>query len=86
VGLNIYNPENDFPDDIKNIAGAIFNKREEDLKNRFIAQFLNSFFDIYKRLPARDFVSDYKSRLNVINQEIYVISIMKKRGKSFRFR
>ena len=44
VGINMYPPESDFPEDLKQIAGAVLSDVIQDCCNKFIAEFVNSFF------------------------------------------
>ncbi len=73
VGINLYAPQDSFPDEIKNIAGAVFAENEKNAKNTFVAAFLNSFFEFYNILYSRSYVSLYKERCNVLGKDINVI-------------
>ena len=74
VGVNMYAPENDFPEELKGIAGAVFAEEKEGLCNRFIAEFLNAFFKFYETLSTRAHIADYREKCFVIGKEIGVIS------------
>ncbi len=73
VGINIYESEEGFPEDIKEIAGAVFTERKENLRNEFIAGFINCFFDFYKELSSKKHMKEYKERSFVLGMEITVI-------------
>ena len=73
VGINIYESEEGFPDELKDIAGAVFSEREENLRNRFIAEFINAFFICYKELPSKKHLKEYKERSCVLGKEINII-------------
>lgn len=73
VGINIYESEEGFPDELKDIAGAVFSKREENQRNRFIAEFINAFFIYYKELPSKKHLKEYKERSCVLDKEINII-------------
>ncbi len=73
VGVNIYESEDGFPDEIKDIAGAVFYAREENLRNKFIAGFLNAFFDFYNNLSCKRHLEEYKERSCVLGKEINII-------------
>lgn len=47
VGINVFAPAEGFPDEIKNIAGAVFDQPKSDCKNRLAAEFLNHFMAYY---------------------------------------
>lgn len=73
VGINIYESEGGFPEEIKNIAGAVFTQRKEDLRNRFIAGFINYFFGFYRELSSKKHMKEYKEKSFVLGKEITVI-------------
>lgn len=73
VGIDVYEPEGGFPEDIKDIAGALFNEKREDLRNRVAAEFLNSFMKYYKNIEEKSHCSEYSRRCFVIGKNITVI-------------
>lgn len=74
IGINVIAPENDFPDDIKNIATAILpGKTEEDIKEKIVAEVVNKFFDMYNG-KDNDFVKRYKEYSYLTGKEINIIS------------
>lgn len=73
VGINIYESEAGFPDDIKNIAGAVFSERKENLRNRFIAEFINEFFDFYDDLSSKKHLNEYRKKNFVLGKEINIL-------------
>lgn len=73
VGINIYESAEGFPDEIKNIAGAVFSERKEDLRNKFIAGFINEFFRYYKELYSKNHMKEYKEKNFVLGKEINII-------------
>ncbi len=81
VGINIYLPNGGFPEEIKDIAGAIFEKRLSDAKNMLTAAFLKSFLSYYRiltddasgaKIPA--YIEKYKERSLAIGKRVRVIS------------
>lgn len=74
VGVNFYAPCGGFPEDIKNIAGAVFSEEKQGRKNEFIAAFLNSFFKYYDKLSLREHIPFYRERCFVLGREINLIS------------
>ena len=73
IGLNVYEPQNEFPEEIKNIAGALERRRQADLRSRLCAEILNRFFLYYKELQTRTFIDIYRENSSVINKRINVI-------------
>lgn len=74
VGINLYEPQNAFPDELKNIAGFVFKKDCNDVKNRFVAEFLTAFFEYYNNLSSRSYLRYYKERCNILGKDINVVS------------
>ena len=73
VGINIYESEEGFPEEIKDIAGAVFTQKQENLRNEFIAEFINVFFDYYKVLSSKKHMKEYKENSFVIGEEVNII-------------
>ena len=73
VGINIYESEEGFPDEIKDIAGTVFDQPQENLRNRFIAEFINAFFSFYKELSSKKHMKEYKKKSFVLGKEINII-------------
>lgn len=75
IGINIANPPDEFPEELKGIAGALFDEMPQnaDIKNRLCAELLNSFFKYYSHLARRDFMAEYKRRSILIGKEINII-------------
>ncbi len=73
VGINVYQPKGGFPEDIKDIAGAVFSREQENLRNRIAAEFLNSFMVYYGNISEKTHCSEYAKRNFVIGNNINVI-------------
>ncbi len=74
IGINVIAPENGFPDDIKDIATAIFpGNTEENIKEKIVADVVNNFFKMYNGIDT-DFVKRYKEYSYLIGKEINIIS------------
>ena len=73
VGINIYEAKEGYPDEIKDIAGAVFSEREENLRNKFIAEFLNIFFGYYESLSSKTHLQEYKEKSFVLGKEITIM-------------
>lgn len=82
VGINVYQPEGGFPEELRDIAGAVLADRREDVKNRLTAEFLNHFYRYYddRRHDAADYVEEYRRRSLVTGRRIAVLSGNKTRG------
>lgn len=73
IGINAYEPEEGYPSDISNIAGAVFEKRGDNLRNELTAEVINRFWSYYLHLSEKSFYASYKKRMMVLGREINVI-------------
>lgn len=74
IGVNVYRPDNGFPDEIKDIAGEVFEIRQSDMRNRLAAEILNRFVKYYHVLEQKNFINEYKRRSLAIGRNIMVLS------------
>ena len=74
VGINVIAPENGFPEDIKDIATAIFpGKTEKHTKEKIVAEVVNRFLNMYNGIDT-DFVKRYQEYSYLTGKEINIIS------------
>ncbi len=73
IGINIYEPKEGFPDEIKDTAGAVLSKRTADAKNKMAACLLNSFFELYTSGVENAYLAEYKKRLIWVGEQINLI-------------
>ena len=74
IGINVYPPEGGFPNEIKDIAGAVFDSQQKDGKNRLAAAFLNHFLDYYKAPDKSAYLEAYRSRSLALGRRIKVLA------------
>ena len=74
IGVNVYPPQGGFPEDIKNKAGALCNKRQSGLKNRLAAEIITRFFGYYSSLTAKTYLDSYRARCIVPGKKITVLT------------
>jgi len=75
IGMNVYLPEAGFPEEMKDIAGAVFDAEQNDGKNHLAAEVLNRFMTYYAaHQESSKYVERYRSRSLVIGREIQVLS------------
>ena len=72
IGINVIKPENDFDDEIKDIATAIFEKEDTQLSAKLTAKVVDNFFEEYNSIQNRKFLNDYRKRSIVLGKEVYV--------------
>ena len=74
IGFNVYEPENGFPDEIQNRAGAVLKNPDKDAKNRLAAAFIRYFMSYYHdHQPVQGYIREYCERSFVVGHEIEVI-------------
>ena len=79
IGINVIAPENGFPNDIKDIATAIFpGNTEENIKEKIVADVLNRFFGMYNGVD-NDYIRRYKEYSYLTGKKINIIQ-----GESIR--
>lgn len=78
IGINVYKPEYDFPDDIAKTAGYIFEQEEKDVKNNLCAKILERILFYYNSLKEKAFLDEYKKRSIATGKNITVIKSNKK--------
>ncbi|MBR5496226.1 MAG: biotin--[Oscillospiraceae bacterium] len=71
IGINFTNA--DFPCDIKNKAGALFNCAPTVLREELIASIVNEFYAIYSALPNTDFMEYYKTNNASLGKKVKVL-------------
>lgn len=74
VGVNVYPPREGFPAELATIAGTIFDRPQDDAKNRLAGEFLGRFMDCYSAPERTDYIEKYRSRSLVVGREITVLS------------
>lgn len=75
IGVNVCAPKNDFPKELKDIAGSILNNDYEIEINKckLIAEILNEFFSLFDSENNKIY-NEYKRRMFLIGKEITVLS------------
>ena len=74
IGVNIKKPENDFPSEIQNIAGSVFDTTDKEVSSIIVAEILNNFMNYYKNLASKPFYEEYKKRMFLIGKHLTVYS------------
>ncbi len=74
IGVNVYEPTQGFPDDIKNIATQVFTSPEGNMRNKLIANICENFFDIYKNFETKAFVKKYQQKNMLYGKNVNIIS------------
>jgi len=72
IGINAFMPTGGFDEEIKDIAGAVFDRIDAENKSRLIAETINIFMEYYKNLSSKEFLEEYRLRSAVIGKNIIV--------------
>lgn len=75
IGLNVLNPQDGFPEGLKEIATAVYDEKSytADKRSQVAAEILNRFWSYYKTIEQKTFLEEYKKRSFLIGREIDVI-------------
>lgn len=73
IGVNVYLPEGGFVDEIKDIAGFVFQHEQKNMKNKLAASIISEFFKLYKGNDRLSVLDEYKKRSCVLGKKIFVI-------------
>lgn len=75
IGINVCIPDGGFPDNIKDIATAIFDKQTDSINKRsiLIVNLLDYFMEYYKDFKSKSYVKEYIERSMIIGKTITVI-------------
>ena len=74
VGINVYEPEGGFPEEIKDIAGALLKDRKSDVRNHLAASLLNHFYSYYGNLNDNSYAKKYKDSSLALGKEVNVLN------------
>ena len=73
IGINVYEPDNSFDNEIKNIATSVLKEKQENFRNKLCAEIINRLTFFCENLENKDFFLAYKEYSAVINKKINVI-------------
>jgi BirA family biotin operon repressor/biotin-[acetyl-CoA-carboxylase] ligase len=74
AGINVYEPAGGFPAEIREIAGSVLFSPAPDAKNRIIAEYLNRFLPLYRKLGSPETNAEYKKRSFVLGRMVNVLA------------
>ncbi len=73
IGINIQPPENGFPPEISEIAGAVFDHPVDAItRNRLAAVVLSHFWQYYGQLTEKTFLEEYRRRSLLTGHKVNV--------------
>ncbi len=75
IGLNVSQPQDGFPQDLKDRAGALFLEKPKALnRNQVAAEIVNQVMTILKKPEDLSYLDEYRQRSMVIGKVINIIS------------
>ena len=77
IGINAYQTENGFNDEIKDIANTVFDCPSPALSEKLCAAVIDNVFYEYKNLKKREFINKYRQKNIVIGKKVDIL----KQGK-----
>ncbi len=72
VGINVSEPSGGFPEEISNVAGALF-PFGEDRRGELLSAFLQNFAEFYFAEDPKAFTDEYRKRMLLYGKEVTVI-------------
>ncbi len=75
IGINIAPPEGGFPSDITDIAACLYPDGgcPPDIRAPLLANLLDNFYELYKSLPQKGFLDEYRRRSILTGRDVTVI-------------
>ena len=70
IGINYRVPDDGFPEEIQDIAGAVCGEDRMVPRNTLVAAILNELYSLYEGLSERTFIEDYRKLSNVIGKKV----------------
>lgn len=79
IGINVKEPKDNFPDEIKDIAGSMTGLElqkdiNDNLRNRIVAKIVEKMYDYYKELNNHQFMGKYKEKSMLIGKDVYILT------------
>lgn len=73
IGVNLQEPEGGFSEEIREVAGALFEKAPPGAQVTLAAGILNRFFNFYSSLTALSFLPEYRERSLLTGAQIHFL-------------
>ena len=73
IGINVISPQKGFPEDIKDRAGAVFEKKSVSLREKVVSEILCEFIKIYKDSDRALLLEEYRDRSMIKGKEILIL-------------
>jgi BirA family biotin operon repressor/biotin-[acetyl-CoA-carboxylase] ligase len=70
IGINVKTKNKEFPQELQDMAGSIFDRKDKPVRNQLTAEIINNVLNLSKNLEDRSFMQSYKQRSMVLGQHI----------------
>ncbi len=70
IGINVKTKNEDFPIELQNTAGAIFNNGDNFIRNHLSAEIINNVLNITEHLESKSFMQSYRERSMILGEQI----------------
>ena len=71
IGINLYQPDGGFPNELGDIASSFFDGRSVDV-NRLAVDLIRELWTLYRALPDRRFMDEYRRRSFLLGESVTV--------------
>lgn len=62
IGVNVYEPDGGFPEEISRRAGAVLTRKRQGMRDAIAARIIREFIGIYRDAAWPGFIGEYRSR------------------------
>lgn len=73
IGVNVYAPAGGFPEELRDIAGAVFETPQSDGKNRLAAEIIRRMMDAYAKMDFDRVAAVYRKHSMVLGKHVTVL-------------
>ncbi len=73
IGVNLFKPESDFPNEVKDIAVSLFDTFNNEIKEKFITGLINNFLIFFNSLNEKSFLGKYRNKNFILGKTVTVV-------------
>ncbi len=78
IGINVKAPEGGFPEEIREIAGALLDdcrdkSLNDELRNRMVARLIEKMYDYYQDFENKSFMETYRKKSILVGKTVYIL-------------
>lgn len=78
IGINLFPPDDGFPDEIEQRAGVVFqnpvpSRINKSFRRKIVRDIVDCFMEMYTAFPQKDYLSDYRDRLFIIGRQVQIV-------------